>query len=212
MRITVVVFVVLLLLALAVPGLVACQTCNPCQTCPQMISAPPIGAGPAAGLADLCGCAFDTAFTQSMAQQYADILALACWGRNNASSPRLRDLSGQLAGRQPQVLQASACGTGCGTPIQVGPSDRVQCILSELSRLCGLAADRYYATAMIGLMQQTQDTALLAKCKATTQCLQKEAAHMAKQASKEIRYLNTWLNDNSCGAQQPSCVTSGCYR
>lgn len=195
-----------------------CQT--PCVTCPVvkpgMSVCAALGAGPAPGLAGLCGAAFDQGYILQGYQLNTEIAALATVGIGQSTDKNLRDLSGKIryeVTKQNEKLADWYLASGCCGKIQVN-YDKVNNVVGAVTPFSGCEFDVQYAQAMIGLLSQARDAGAMASTTATIGGLRDQGDIVVRSTNNEIFALQRWLCEkgSKCGVCPPAGIGAGPYQ
>lgn len=181
------------------PSVVQAQSClQPCPVMPASLPAA-LGAGPASSLTSLPGDQFDKAYVTSMYQLSTEISALTTQGIAQVTDKNLHDLSVKMRNEQTSQNEKRALWyrqAGFGT-IPVNYS-RVQAVTDSIVSPSNMAFDHAYANALIGLLSQQRDAAMLVADRSGCPEIRNQAGIEVKTANNEINALQKWLNERPC--------------
>jgi|GEM_PF-1064048 len=178
-------------------------TCQPAPTsqavCPQPCPIPAqFGCGPLPKITNLvCATDFDKAYIPAMYQHNMDIIAVASVGAEMAPSDDITDLAIKIRNeriQQNQKLALFARQAGYGAlPVDY---NEVAMYRNQLMGVAGMDFSARWATLMVGLLQQSQQSAQLAATRATLPQLRDQGNINARACANEIDALQRWLARN----------------
>lgn len=198
------------------------STCAPACPAPAACPAPPcpgecpsipaaVGAGPVPGFCDLtCETGFDAAFVQGMYQHHVNIIGLATLGIQQSTDQGLRDLSGKIRYERTKMNEKLAT---FGRQLGQCNLNLVcnSCLFDQLNTLVGQDFNVKYAVLMIGLLQQSMDSAQIGMQRASIADLRNTEKIEYRASQNEILALSNWLARHgiSCPVAASPCPGAG---